>query len=206
MKAYFKAVILGTYCYFAMGISDVLAGKASHDTHHAEGGSVGLPQLDVSTYPSQLFWLAVTFIFLYLVFSSRTLPEISNVLENRQEHIKNELYEAEKMKSEAEEVQKQYETNLEKAREEASGSLATMQEELRDKAEASYQKFLKKSEKDIKAKEKELANIKDEAMDEMNNIAAEVASEAAQKIVGINADLEQAKNVVKSLNGKAKAA
>ena len=69
MKVRLKALMLSFYCYFAIGVSDVLAAKSSSydDPHHAEGASVGLPQLDVTTYPSQLFWLAVFFVFLYSV-------------------------------------------------------------------------------------------------------------------------------------------
>ena len=33
----------------------------------AEGGGAGLPQLDPSNFATQIFWLAVTFIALYLL-------------------------------------------------------------------------------------------------------------------------------------------
>ena len=50
------------------------------------------------------------------------------------------------------------------------------------------------------ALEGRLGKAQSEAMDDMNTIAAEVASEAAKKIVGISPDLKEAKTVVKSLN------
>ena len=40
------------------------------------GGGVGLPQFDPSSFPSQMFWLAVTFAILYLFFSNKTAADI----------------------------------------------------------------------------------------------------------------------------------
>ena len=51
-----------------------------------------------------------------------------------------------------------------------------------------------------------LNDSKHQAMDDMNNIAAEIASAAAEKIVGLSTDLNQAKTVVQSLNKVSKAA
>ena len=52
---------------------------------------VGLPQLDFSTYPTQVFWLVVSFAILYLLMSQVAIPRISEVLEGRQERFANDL-------------------------------------------------------------------------------------------------------------------
>lgn len=213
----------GLYCYAMFGVQTVFAASEGHgdtghgsghggaaDAHH-EGSSSGLPQLDVSTYPSQLFWLFVTFAILYVIFSMKTLPEISSTLEGRQEHIKSELDQAERSKAQAESAQRAYEGNLEQARVSAGKEMGNVQNDILKKSENAYKKFLEKSESDIKAMEKELEKMKLNAMDEMNTIAAELASEAAQKIVGINTDVKKVKSVVEALSenkskGKAKAA
>lgn len=205
MKKIMRHNILAGTVFYTLTLAQT---AVAADPAHGES-SAGLPQLDVSTYPSQIFWLAVTFAVLYMIFSKKTLPEISSTLEGRQEHIKNELEQAEKSNYQAEDVQKSYEKNLEKARHDAAEAMNDVQESMAKKTEEAYKKFLEKSEADIKAKEKELEKIKAGAMDEMNTIAAEVASEAAQKIVGINTDIKKAKTVVEALSGekrKAKAA
>lgn len=207
MKIY-SLISSTVFCWSAFAVQNAFAadsqGHGGHSASHGDSGhaksSAGLPQLDASTYPSQLFWLAVTFLFLYLIFSKKTLPEISNVLENRHEHIKNEIDQAERMKKEAESVQKAYEENLIKARETAAKEMDSMHDEMLKKSDEAYQAFLKRSEQEILATEKTLSKVKQEAMNEMNAIAAEVASEAAQKIVGIDMDIEQARSVVESLN------
>ena len=78
---------------------------------------------------------------------------------------------------------------------------------MKAKAEKQSQQFREKADKDIQELETRLQKAKEAAMDDMNTIAAEVAREAAKKIVGIQADLEDAKTLVKSLSGlNAKAA
>ncbi len=178
----------------------------THGGGHGES-TPGLPQLDTATYPGQLFWLAVTFGILYLIFSKKSLPEISNVLENRQQHIQSDLETAERLRSDAERAQHTYEASLEKARAESAKALQEANDRIKAKADKQSDAFRKKSESDIQSLEKRLAKEKESVMDDMNTIAAEIASEAAKKIVGMKTDIEEAKTVVKALNApKAKAA
>ena len=53
--------------------------------------SGGLPQLDISTWPSQLFWLMVTFLIGYVIISRLVTPSISSVLENRSNKISSDI-------------------------------------------------------------------------------------------------------------------
>lgn len=177
--------------------------ESGHDDAHGaahEAASSGLPQLDISTFPSQLFWLAATFAVLYFIFSKKSLPEISSVLENRREHIQSDLETAESLRTQAEQAQDTYESGLNNARKESSKTLHDAQDSIRIKAEKQTELFREKTEKEILLLEKRLTDAKDRAMEDMSMIAAEVASEAAMKIVGINPDIEQAKTVVRSIN------
>ena len=46
-----------------------------------------LPQLDISTYWSQIFWLVVTFSVLYLSLSKVFLPNIMSLVKRRQDYM-----------------------------------------------------------------------------------------------------------------------
>jgi len=46
-----------------------------------------MPQLDVSTYSSQVFWVLVCFSVLYFLFKGRFTPAIRNILVNRSDFI-----------------------------------------------------------------------------------------------------------------------
>ena len=204
---YFTSALgAGFFCWAVFAVNTAFSADPHHGDGH-EASSAGLPQLDPSTYPSQLFWLMVTFAILYLIFSKKSLPEISSVIENRQQHIQSDLETAESLKEQAEEAEKTYESSLADARAQAHKAMHDVQEKMKAKAEKQNESFRQKSEKEILELETRLEQVKKDAMDDMNTIAAEVASEAAKKIVGINPDLEHAKTVVKSLNDtKAKAA
>ena len=45
--------------------------------------AAGMPQLDFSTWPNQIFWLLVTLVVIYLVLSRVALPRIGAVLADR---------------------------------------------------------------------------------------------------------------------------
>ena len=50
-----------------------------------------MPQLDISTWPPQLFWLAVTFIALYFVISRVAIPRTGGVIALRKSTIDGDL-------------------------------------------------------------------------------------------------------------------
>lgn len=162
----------------------------------------GLPQFDPAYYPSQLFWLAVCFVVLYVIFSKATLPAISGVLENRKNLVEKDIADATRMKADAEAAQQSYEGNLAHSQAENTRLSNEAHESAKAKAEANANEFRARAEKEMKALEGRITKAKAGAMEDMETIAAEVAREAAEKIVGIATDLNKAKTVVKSLQKK----
>ena len=67
------------YFYIALGGAQVAAASS------APGPK--LPQLDIATYASQVFWLIVTFIVLYFLVAKIAMPRIAEVLELSLIHI-----------------------------------------------------------------------------------------------------------------------
>lgn len=190
-----------TFCAFAFGVQAAFAEDPHHGgAEHAEGGSAGLPQFDPTTFPTQIFWLIVTFVILYAVFSSRVLPDISGILENRRVHIESDLETADRLRKEADSVQANYESNLDHARTESKRMVNDVHTTMKARAEAQINSLRDKADKDMHALEVRIEAAKGDAMDQMTTIAAEVASEAAAKIIGTPADLDRAKSVVQSIN------
>jgi F-type H+-transporting ATPase subunit b len=52
-------------------------------TTGAEQAATGLPQLDFSTFPNQIFWLLVTLVAIYMILTRLALPRIGGVLAER---------------------------------------------------------------------------------------------------------------------------
>lgn len=85
----------------ALATALVLAPTFALAASDGEGGS-SLPQLDVSTFPMQLFWLAISFALLYLLLSRITLPRLRRMVGRRDELIGGDLERAEQLRNEAE--------------------------------------------------------------------------------------------------------
>jgi F-type H+-transporting ATPase subunit b len=79
----------------------------------------GLPQLDVETYPGQLFWLVITFGLLFILLSRVTLPRIAGSIAARKNRIEGDLGAAEQSKKDATNALADYEAALAQARNKA---------------------------------------------------------------------------------------
>ncbi len=169
-----------------------------HGESHEEQAT-GLPQLDPSSFESQTFWLIVIFVGLYFVFAKKSLPDISKTIENRSERINSDLDSAEQIKEEVASVRDEYEARLKEAREQSNGLFKTIEEEIKTKSDEETKKFQKHSAKKISELEANIAKARDSAMDDMTEIAAEIATQAAEKIIGVRADAKSAREAVKSI-------
>ncbi|MAK00068.1 MAG: hypothetical protein CMM13_05245, partial [Rhodospirillaceae bacterium] len=110
--------------YFYIALGGAQAATAS------DASGPKLPQLDIETYASQIFWLIVTFIVLYFLVAKIAMPRIAEVLEGRQERIEDDLDKAETLKKEAYLVKVEYEKALSSAREEAHEATRRAQDEI----------------------------------------------------------------------------
>ena len=170
--------------------------------HHDSGGG-GLPQLDPTWYPSQIFWLTLIFVSLYVIFSRKILPALSKTLENRRTHIQGDLDMAEDNRKKAETVHKAYEEILEEARVKASDLFVGAEKNIKNQTSQKLESVRHKATQQTQDMEFRIEKAMKAAMEDMNTIAAEIASKAAEKIVGISTDLDQAKTVVQNISKKA---
>ena len=98
------------------------ASEPSHDGVDPGGaghGGGGMPQLDVSTFPSQIFWLIGHGVVLYFLLKRVALPRIEAGLDQRRRRIEDALHRAEKVRDEAKSVAHEHEMLMAKASEEA---------------------------------------------------------------------------------------
>ena len=82
-----------------------------------------MPQLDPASYPSQLFWLVLTFVPLLLILWKVALPKVGAALEARRARIDADLDRAAKLKDEAGAVLAAYQKSLAAAHEAARAEL-----------------------------------------------------------------------------------
>lgn len=171
----------------------------------AEEEKAGLPQFNAEWFPSQLFWLAITFTILYVFFSRTALPRIEQTLAQRQRKIQDDITNAEALSKRAQEIRESYEREMTKAREKASEALKAMDDRIKEKTNDRLYSYRTKFTAEISRAEDELNRERARLVSELNTIAAETAAHAASMILQSPADLEHAQQVVDHLR-KAKAA
>lgn len=162
----------------------------------SEGGSTGFPQLDPSTYASQVFWLTVAFVALYVLMSRTALPRIGEVLDTRETTRENDLSRAESLQTEAEDVKAAYDQALAKAHDEAQSFIAETTASLAEKAAQENAAFAEKARERIQKAEQNIQKAKEEAMSSIADVAATIAADAARKITTGSVTAAQAKKAV----------
>jgi F-type H+-transporting ATPase subunit b len=157
----------------------------------------GLPQLDIATWPSQLFWLVVLFGAGYLVMAKIVTPRIGAVLEERRQTVDGDLEKARAASTDAAKIRADYESDLEKARIEAAEFAKQAAMEATKKAEAADAKIAKKLADKVGA-----AEAKTSAMANLNDVAAEAAMAAVASLAGIKTSSAQARKTASSIATK----
>lgn len=147
-----------------------------------------MPQFDPSTFASQLFWLVVTFVLLYIIVSKFAIPRLSEVLEQRQKTLDDDLDRAQQLKAETEEAIATYEKALGEARAKAHDVLREAQDEISKAAEARNREVADKLAVQIKDGEAKIAQARDDAMAQVREIAAGTAVSIADRLVGLSVD------------------
>ncbi|MGI9390431.1 MAG: F0F1 ATP synthase subunit B' [Boseongicola sp.] len=157
------------------------------DAAHGAVEAPGMPQLDFSTFPNQIFWLVVTLVIIYLVLSRIALPRIASVLAERQGTITNDIGAAEELKQKAADAEAAYEQALADARTEANRIAA----EAKAEVQAEVDVALQKADSEIKARtaesESRIAEIHDGAAEAVREVARDTAK-AVVSALGVDVD------------------
>src|SRR3954471_23901059 len=94
-----------------------------------------MPQFEPSSFPSQIFWLVVTFIALYLVVSRLAVPRIAEVLEQRRRLVQDDIDRAAALKAETDQALAAYEQAMAEARAQAQEQIRIVTAEAKAIAE-----------------------------------------------------------------------
>ena len=176
---------------------------SGHGKSEIEQEKAGLPQLDPAWFASQIFWLLITFSIMYGIFSKKILPELSTTLENRREHIQNDLDTAEDLKEKAEAAHQRYEELMGGAYQESRDIVHKNEDVMKKKYNKFIDDFRETSSEQLAALDKDLAKMKTKAKKDMNDMIADLATQAADKIAGVKANKSDMKSIIDSIDKKA---
>ena len=156
----------------------------------------GMPQLDPTSYPSQLFWLTVTFLMLYVVLARFILPRIYHVLETRQERITHDLDRAESFKEEAQEARKSYEAALAEARNNAGRLVAEVSQTIKNTADEKNAELDLVIAKKVADSEASIADARRKVKATLAPVATELTGLIVETLINHKPSTEQINNAI----------
>lgn len=152
-----------------------------------------MPQLEVSTYISQIFWLIVSFSLLYYLLSRKALPRVAEILEARADRVRSDLDEAQRLKKDAEDALGRYEAVMAEAHDKAQAEIAETQAKLQAAAADAQAKLDVKLGKQIAEAEARIAKARADALKELDEAALATAQAATERLSGIKITKTDAK-------------
>lgn len=150
----------------------------------AQAASGGMPQLDLSTWTSQIFWLVLTFAVLYFALSRFILPGLRDTIGTRTDRIADDLDSATRMKQEAEEAEKAYETSLRDARAKAMNVAESTRQSLDAEIRTELDAADAEADRGAQLAETRIREIKTAALSNIDAVAAEVAGAVVSELTG----------------------
>ena len=155
-----------------------------------------MPQLDPEFFVSQLFWLVVTFSFLFFFLWKVSLPRISSVLEKRENKINNDIKKAKLLQIEAEKIQDQIEQKLHNSKEQNISLIKNSTVNLQNKASEELLKLDNELNKKIEKSAKVIENNKKESLKQIHEQIHEIAKLTLSKLSSVQINDQEIKESV----------
>ena len=144
----------------------------------------GMPQLDPTYWASQAFWLILVFSILYVSIAKFYLPKIKGNLDDRENKIKEDLDEANNLKSLSEKKFKEYEITLENSKIEVTKILLESKNKLDKDIRRKKETMEKEIEIEISKAQEEILDLKKSSINSINSISQEISSSIIEKLSG----------------------
>jgi F-type H+-transporting ATPase subunit b len=155
-------------------------------TEHIPAGEHGrgFPPFDSQTFASQLLWLAITFVALYLLMSRVGLPRVQGILDARRQRIDDDVAQAQQFKEQSDAALAAHEQALSEARARAQALASERREKAAAVAEARRKEVETKLNAHIAEAEKTIAQKQAAAMANVRSIAGEAAAAIIERLIG----------------------
>lgn len=158
----------------------------THTGTEAPGGAhkEPFPPFNSETFASQLVWLAIAFVALYVLLSRMALPRVAAIFAARSGKVANDLATAEKLKAESEAAMEAYEKALADARGKAQAIANTTRAEFAAAADEKKKQLEASLTAKLSEAERQIETTKKAAMANVRDIASDAATEIVKRLTG----------------------
>jgi F-type H+-transporting ATPase subunit b len=153
-------------------------------TTEAPGGTHAFPPFQSENFPSQLFWLTLSFVLLYVLMAKIALPRVGSILHERSKRIADDIATAQRFKERSDAAHAAYEKALSDARSRAQGIANATREQQAAAAEQTNKRLEAELHERLAAAEKSIAATRSAAMGNVGAIASDTASAIVERLIG----------------------
>ncbi len=141
-------------------------------------------------------WAAVNFILLFILLKIFLFKPVGKIMDERTRTIQDDLDAARKSKEEAEALKKEYEDSISEAKEKAQEIIMKAHEDAESEKSAILKKSQEEADQMISDANKTIENERKRVLAQAQTQIADLAIEAASKIIGENLDDEKNRRLV----------
>ncbi len=162
-----------------------------------------MPQLDTSTFASQIFWLIVVFGALYYVLSRHALPRVASILQTRQERIAADLNQAQQLRLEAEQAMARYDEVIGAAQADAHAIAQATQAKLQAETAERLAALDARLATQVSEAEARIAAAKTAALQDLEEAAVTAAQAATERLAGLKVTKKDAQAALQAVTREA---
>jgi F-type H+-transporting ATPase subunit b len=159
-----------------------MAEPAAHT--EAPAGKHAFPPFQSQYFPSQLLWLTLTFVLLYVLMSRIALPRIGAIFAERSKRIADDLKAAQGFKERSDAANAAYQKSLADARARAQAIAGETRAKQAAEAEATNKRLEAQLNERLAAAEQSIAATRTAAMGNVGSIAADTAAAIVERLIG----------------------
>ena len=143
-----------------------------------------------------IFWAVFNVIILFILLRIFLFKPINKIKSERTRTIQDNLDSAQRAKEEAEELRQQYEGSISEAKEKANQIIMKAHEDAESERSAIIKKSQEEADKIVADADKAIENERKRVLRQAQSEIADLAIEAAAKIIGENVDDEKNRRLV----------
>jgi F0F1-type ATP synthase membrane subunit b/b' len=163
----------------------------------ASEAKTGLPQLDLNTYPSLMFWSIVSLIIGFTLMKYLVTPNIKSILNSRETNIQNDLVKAKTSNQEAEKIKQSIIKNQEDIRSRSQKIISNSLLESKQTIEKKDKEISAKLELKVSEAENKILHTQNIVINEVVSSAEEITANIVKKFTNIKYDKSNIRKAIK---------
>lgn len=160
----------------------------------------GLPQLDLETYPSLIFWSIISLLIGYILMAFIVTPSIQSIINIRETNIQNDLIKAKNSNEEAQIIKNTLSYKQEEIKLNSQNIINQAISEAKTLLDNSEKKISNKMNVKILEAEQKIHKSKNEVISELLNNAEDITRDIIQKFTSIEPLSKDIKQTVKTVS------